>query len=760
MTAAVTYGILPYLSYFDRDKLPNVNGKLYFYDQNTRLPKTVYLDPAGNNAAPNPLDLDSAGRLPALYYLTDSPYYIVMRDSSVPSNILWSLPNFSPPAGGGVTPTTVDEDFDNLAINGQFRFQSQNEFSPAPTTATQIAPDAYYFKKNGNGATDRIDFVKFDADVETPDATPIYYLKYTCSVAGSNETYKDVYYEIQDVRSLAGQQVTFFISGATIDVGSTKSIALLYEQNFGTGGTPSNPVINQVTTFSLTNTWTEFTSTFTLPALIGKDIGTNGDDKLIITIRMPTNQTSEIGITNWYIKRGEASDQYPYETYAQTNAKLRALQFPSGSNSTNGFAATWKTETYNGTGSYQLIAQPPIGSIMMWPTATAPYGWVIQNGSAYPNVGLYSNLYSVIGYTETCISGFALTSQSTNEIVLTCDRIGVATAPSKSTGNPFTLTVTTAGSTTVRQVVTLTCTAASTLTNGMYFVVHTPQLSYLVWLEKDGEYATQPYVANANPVKVKITTGMTDTQVRDAVYNTLNQLLPNGVLSFDNFVASASSSNVTVDSVKIGAAKSSPDNGNTALTVTETIPGSSTAYQRITIGCVAASALEAGQYFDISTPNYNFRFWLVIDGVGQQPAAGSSDYLIPIILTGSESSTQVATALATALTYPLFQVANPGAMVYRGVSSGTSYSSWTYDGNQRYKGPNTASDTSVGSLQYDNVISHRHEGQDGALVSEHSGSGGGALASGSGYSQDTTNAVGALDNVMRNKSTYYIQRAY
>ncbi|HEY3999843.1 MAG TPA: phage tail protein [Candidatus Xenobia bacterium] len=57
----------------------------------------------------------------------------------------------------------------------------------------------------------------------------------------------------------------------------------------------------------------------------------------------------------------------------------------------------------NGT-SWYIVSQAgaassvPAGIVMAWPTATAPAGWLICNGSTY-NISAYPNLYNVIGHT-------------------------------------------------------------------------------------------------------------------------------------------------------------------------------------------------------------------------------------------------------------------------------------------------------------------------------------------------------------------------
>lgn len=79
---------------------------------------------------------------------------------------------------------------------------------------------------------------------------------------------------IENVTKLAGKTVTISF-WAKAD--SNKNIAIEMYQNFGTGGTPSSPVVaigSQLV--ALTTTWQKKTITVTLPSIVGKTLGTNG----------------------------------------------------------------------------------------------------------------------------------------------------------------------------------------------------------------------------------------------------------------------------------------------------------------------------------------------------------------------------------------------------------------------------------------------------------------------------------------------------
>lgn len=719
MPISVTYATLPFYSLFDRDKQILPNGKLYFEDQNTRAPKPVYANPDGTGAYSYPLDLDAAARVPPLYFEIDSDYYIEFRNSS--DVFVWSIENFTPP-GDGSTPVTVDNDFDNLIINGQFRFFEQAQYLTVPKASTLIAAPNFYFESDGSGATDQIDFVRFGLDTNesaqtSPDATPTFYFKYTCSVAGSGETYKDLVYEIQDVRSLQGESCAIHLGMASLS-GGDKSIEVLYSQYFGTGGSPSATVTRSITTFTITSDWADKKTNFTLDALTGKQRGTNNDDKLRIIVRMPLNVISEIGVTNFYLKRGNITDEYPYKTYDETRALIRATDIPEGTKEDNYQSLTYITSSvqdqtnpnFNGSGFYALVANPPVATMLFWLNFSAPPpGFLICDGSIYPHVGLYGNLFNEWSYNFTSRYGFSIASSSTDKIITYADDIGTVSTANSSSTSGITLSTTTPGSASARQVVEMTFKAASHIDNLSTVKMHTPNGKFLIWVNKETELVTEsnlPFETNYKLLEVKIGTGDSATQVRDKF---LAQLPLSGFASINNFTATVSTNVVTVTNQKIGVVKSSPSSGTSGFTIVVTTTGSATTYEKTTITCTSASSLSPGNHCQISTNSFDCILWLLIDGIGTKPSV-SADAYFPIIVNSTDTSSEVATAIKNALHYAFFQLVDSRDMFLRMYSDATANDNWHYsvDGTKRASGAGFTTGEVAGSYQLPDIASHNH----------------------------------------------------
>ena len=80
---------------------------------------------------------------------------------------------------------------------------------------------------------------------------------------------------IEDVRTYAGQTMTvsFWAKAAS----GTPKIALVFEQNFGTGGSPSSAVVSSAGTVTLSTSWARYSLTFAMPSLSGKTVGTTAN---------------------------------------------------------------------------------------------------------------------------------------------------------------------------------------------------------------------------------------------------------------------------------------------------------------------------------------------------------------------------------------------------------------------------------------------------------------------------------------------------
>jgi hypothetical protein len=93
---------LPRPTLFDANGAPISGGKVYFYDAGTSTPRNVYSNPdlAGGHVLTQPVEADSAGRLPVIYIATGA-YKVIVTDAS--GVLIYSADNLDTgiPAGSG-----------------------------------------------------------------------------------------------------------------------------------------------------------------------------------------------------------------------------------------------------------------------------------------------------------------------------------------------------------------------------------------------------------------------------------------------------------------------------------------------------------------------------------------------------------------------------------------------------------------------------------------------------------------------------------
>lgn len=760
---AVTAGILPFLSYFDRDKLPLANGKIFFFDQTSRVAKEVFQDPAGQVPYPQPVPLDSAGRLGQVFYEDDAPYFIEIRDSD--DALIDTIPNFVAPGDGSGPPVTVENDFDNIVINGQFRFFEQEEFTTVPTTLTKIAGDAFFFEKDGTGTDDTLKFLRFAIDATAPDATPIFFLEYDNPVPGVGETFADLTYEIDDVRSLQGENVTIFI-GAADQSGNDRTIEFSIVQDFGTGGSPSATNVQNVTTFPLTSTFQDLSKNFTVDSTLGKTRGTNNDDKLILRFRLAPGFAGRISITDIYLKRGEPSTAYPWESFAETDSKLRALELPLGTKEEIGDSLSWEADQFNGPGELGFRENPFIGSILMAVQGTADLGWFTCNGQSLPKSGLPARLFAKIGFDVTAVSGFSSRTSSTNKIIFSADLLGTP-VEAPVTPSPFSHVILAPGSSTTHFEVEITFPAGTALDivpstsagittySAKEFTFATPTKRYRVVYVPDQNYFTAPVDQTHSLVIIRVSNADTATEVRDKTLAVMELLAPSGVASQDNFVSTVATDTVTNTSLTIGAPKTTADAGNSGFTVITTVAGSTTTYQEFTVKTLAATSLTAGNNFVCGTPNLDFAIYFIIDGQGLEPT-GTFDFKIPLELdSATDGVNEVATKLKDLMDGLLYQVPDMQGLFVRGVGSGNSIDVYHDDPSSRNSFANLS--TTAGTAQLNDIKDHPHEIGTDAL----SGAGSAQAVPVSGATtKKTTDRTGIIESRPNNINLFYYIKVF
>jgi microcystin-dependent protein len=90
---------------FDSQARPLSGGKLYFFQTGTSTPQNAFQDTALTIAHPNPLTLDSSGRIPA-FYLADGTIKIRLNDiNGIPVFAYDGLLVIGPSSGAGASPS-------------------------------------------------------------------------------------------------------------------------------------------------------------------------------------------------------------------------------------------------------------------------------------------------------------------------------------------------------------------------------------------------------------------------------------------------------------------------------------------------------------------------------------------------------------------------------------------------------------------------------------------------------------------------------
>jgi len=139
--------------FFDNNGNLLSGGKLYTYAAGTTTPETTYTTNVGNVANPNPIVLDSAGRVPdgAIWLTNDVLYKFLLQDSL--SNLIgtWdNVPGISP-AGSNVFsgPITIDSATNAIGSSGSNTTLGNGTVAVVPAVGFGPAVDNVYVLGGG-----------------------------------------------------------------------------------------------------------------------------------------------------------------------------------------------------------------------------------------------------------------------------------------------------------------------------------------------------------------------------------------------------------------------------------------------------------------------------------------------------------------------------------------------------------------------------------------------------------------------------------
>lgn len=193
------------------------------------------------------------------------------------------------------------------AWNGGTSFSS-------PVTLSETA-DGWYVEHDGTIGTFTVNRQAFTLGQSDVPGDPRYFLRWDHSSAGVGSTIRRLWVPIPGVGWRGGEQVT---RSVWLKADAARNVTAKLIQRFGTGGAPSADVQADSDVLALTTSWQRFDITTTLPSIVGKTIGSNLDDALILTLDLPLNTTMTIDVAMDDLRQGDIpgdqSDTFPVST--------------------------------------------------------------------------------------------------------------------------------------------------------------------------------------------------------------------------------------------------------------------------------------------------------------------------------------------------------------------------------------------------------------------------------------------------------------
>ena len=179
----------------------------------------------------------------------------------------------------------------NKLINADFYWNQRN--SGVITTSTQFPCDR--FSINFSGGTVSAERKTFaSTDLISGISSVENYMEIITAGQSATSDFARIRGTFEDVYTLNGQTVTmsFYAKAAT----GTPKIAVVFTQNFGTGGSTS--VDTKLGDVTISTTWTRYSITGTMPSVSGKTIGANNFNTLQFFVSAGSTASAGIaGIT-------------------------------------------------------------------------------------------------------------------------------------------------------------------------------------------------------------------------------------------------------------------------------------------------------------------------------------------------------------------------------------------------------------------------------------------------------------------------------
>lgn len=195
----------------------------------------------------------------------------------------------------------------NKIINGDFGIWQRGTSFSNPAAQTYTC-DRFMVSYDGTGATRTVSqqaFTAGTAPVSGYEGT--YFLRCATTAAGTGNTYTSLEQRIEDVRTFAGQTVTFSV---WLKADTARTVYFQLFQVFGSGG--SGVVgTGSLGNLSVTTSWQRFTMTVAVPSISGKTIGTGSN--LAVVMYAPAG-VSTIDTWGWQLEAGSTATSFQTAT--------------------------------------------------------------------------------------------------------------------------------------------------------------------------------------------------------------------------------------------------------------------------------------------------------------------------------------------------------------------------------------------------------------------------------------------------------------
>lgn len=375
---ATTFSLAPIPKWVILNNAGGAAGGAFLFTKSSLNPtqdKPVFQDAGGMIPYTNPIRFGLNGTAGPFYWEFDSAapddlYLLEAFDAQM--NPLWTIPNYSPGAGGGGgANVTTYVPLQNYVGNSVFLNHIDAVANPTNTTNLVIAPSNHVgftpdlinpivpasqlgavgpdirFVKNNTAAADEINFPLFTlgSTILSGDVTPVFAVQYKCNNSPSGETLKAFQFPVcQKVQNLTGQAMTFQVWAKVLATPVT--ISLFTRQYFGSGGAPSTDVKTLQGNMTLSTAWTPFSIQFNVPSVAGKTLGTCGDDALYLQLEMPHGAPCDISFIKPALYLGTLQPNLDFDDYDQIET---------------------------------LVQSPRTGDVKTSLRSSAPLGWVPMN---------------------------------------------------------------------------------------------------------------------------------------------------------------------------------------------------------------------------------------------------------------------------------------------------------------------------------------------------------------------------------------------